>query len=64
MKIGTGKDGFNSTVLMPATLWSQHKKSSSGERLRGKQKGRWTHNKERTRKGRDQTLLNEIDAEK
>ena len=29
VKIGTGKEGFNSTVFMPATLWSQHKKSVS-----------------------------------
>ena len=27
VKIGTGK--LNSTVFMPATLWSQHKKSGS-----------------------------------
>ena len=32
----------NSTVFMPATLWSQHKKSGSWERLRGKEEGRWT----------------------
>ena len=29
LKIGTGKGGRNSTVFMPATLWSQHKKSGS-----------------------------------
>ena len=31
VKIGTGKGGGggNSTVFMPATLWSQHKKSGS-----------------------------------
>ena len=29
VKIGTGKGGVNSTVFMPATLWSQHKKSGS-----------------------------------
>ena len=43
VKIGTGKargGGGNSTVFMPATLWSQHKKSDSSERLRGKQEGR------------------------
>ena len=48
VKIGTRK--LNSTVFMPATLWSQHKKSGSSERLRGKQEGRWTQNRERTRK--------------
>ena len=29
VKIGTGKGGVNSTVFMPATLWSQHKKYGS-----------------------------------
>ena len=29
VKIGTGKGGGNSTVFMPATVWSQHKKSGS-----------------------------------
>ena len=27
--IGTGKRGGYSTVFMPATVWSQHKKSAS-----------------------------------
>ena len=31
-----GKRGGNTTVFMPATLWFQHKKSGSWERLRGR----------------------------
>ena len=29
MKIGAGNERFNSTVFMPATPWSKHKKSGS-----------------------------------
>ena len=37
MKIGTGKEGCNSTVLMPATLWSQHKKKQFVREIKGKE---------------------------
>ena len=38
MKIGTGKGGGgNSTVFMPATLWSQQKKKGFVREIKGKE---------------------------